>query len=121
MNPFLSIKGRVVLCISFIPIMAITLVYYFTARSSFKRQVLDQLKAVAESKRLHVRTFMETKKARTADFSSDGFIRNNLETIIRENTLTQRRTGNLNILVIEFTRQISTYCTNTTKNTPYSW
>lgn len=99
MNPFLSIKGKLLtltFCISFIPITVITTVYYFNARSSLKRQVLDQLKAVAESKRLHVRTFMEIKKVRTVDFSSDGFIRNNLAAIIRGNTLTRRRTVHLN-------------------------
>lgn len=104
MNPFLSIKGKLLIvtfCISFIPITAITMAYYFAVRSTLKCQVLDQLKAVAESKRLHVRTFMEIKKVRTVDFSSDGFIRNTLETIVRGNTLTQRRTIHLNKYLCE--------------------
>lgn len=98
MNPFLSIKGRLfvlILCISFIPITAISTVYYFTARRTLRQQVFEQLKAVAVLKRLHVRTFMEIKKARTVDFSSDGYIRKSLETIIRENTLRENCTSNL--------------------------
>ena len=86
MNPFLSFKGRLLiltLSISLIPIAVITTIYYLNAGGALKYQILDQLRAVAESKRLHVRSFMETKKVRTVDFSSDGFIRNRLERVVR--------------------------------------
>lgn len=99
MNPFLSIRDRLLvltLCSSFIPITVISVVYYLTASRTLGHQVFEQLKAVAESKRLHVRTFMEIKKVRTVDFSSDGFIRNSLETIIRGNTVRQNCAVQLN-------------------------
>ncbi len=84
-NPFLSFKGRlltVTLCITLVPMAAIATIYCFQARDALKHQILEQLKAVAESKRLHVRSFMEAKRGRTADFSSDGFIRNKLERVV---------------------------------------
>lgn len=47
-----------------------------------EKQILQDLKAVAESKKIHIISFIEAKKCRSIDFSSDGFIRDNLETII---------------------------------------
>ncbi|MFQ5862826.1 MAG: HAMP domain-containing protein, partial [Candidatus Brocadiales bacterium] len=84
MNLFRSIKGRLILfslCISLIPTAVITTIYYLNARSTVKKQTLDWLTAVAESRRLHLLTFMKAKKGRALDFSSDGFIRDSLETI----------------------------------------
>ncbi len=99
MNPFLSIKNKLFvlsLCSSLIPIAVISGVYYLTVSRTLKYQTFEQLKAVAASTRHHVRTFMETKKIRTADFSSDGYIRNSLETIIRGNVVKQRYSVKLN-------------------------
>uniref|UniRef100_UPI0040274D7D sensor histidine kinase n=1 Tax=Candidatus Avalokitesvara rifleensis TaxID=3367620 RepID=UPI0040274D7D len=42
---------------------------------------MDWLTAVAESKKAHVLEFLEAKKGRAIDFSSDGFIRDSLEKI----------------------------------------
>ncbi len=84
MRPLSSIRARLIifgLCISLIPISAITTVYYLNARRVIKRQTLDALTAVAESRGLHLREFMENRKNRTMDFSSDGFIRESLENI----------------------------------------
>ncbi|KKO20114.1 MAG: PAS domain-containing protein [Candidatus Brocadia sp.] len=99
MNPLASIRGKLLvltLCISSLPIATISTIYYLTAKHTLRRQVLEQLKAVAASKRLHIQAFMEIKKMRTADFSSDGFIQNSLETIIRKNAGRGSRAGNLN-------------------------
>ena len=43
---------------------------------------LNALTAIAESKRLHVQNLMELLKARTADFSTDWFMRNSFEKIV---------------------------------------
>ncbi len=80
-NPFLSIKGRLLifgLCISLIPIAIITTIYYLNAKKALKRQILQDMTAVAESRKAHVLEFMEGRKARAIDFASDGFIRDSL-------------------------------------------
>ncbi|MGR3292378.1 MAG: sensor histidine kinase [Candidatus Scalindua sp.] len=80
----MSIKTKLLifaLCISLIPISIITTLYYFNARSTIERQTLDWLTAVAESKKVHTLSFLDSKKGRVVDFSSDGFIRDNLEMI----------------------------------------
>jgi two-component sensor histidine kinase len=69
------------LCISLIPISIITTVYYLNARSALKEQILKDFHAIAESKKIHIISLIQSKKGRTVDFSSDGFIRDSLETI----------------------------------------
>ncbi|MCQ4574234.1 MAG: sensor histidine kinase [Candidatus Brocadiales bacterium] len=89
-NPLRSIKGRLLifgLCISLIPIAIITTIYYLSARSVVKKQTLDWLTAVAESKEVHVLEFMNGRKGRATDFASDRFIRNSLEKINRGESL----------------------------------
>ncbi|MCF6153811.1 MAG: HAMP domain-containing protein [Candidatus Brocadia sp.] len=98
-NLFPSFKGRLLtltLCISLIPIAAITMVYCFHAKGALKHQILEQMKAVAESKRLHIRSFMETKKGRTIDFSSDRFIRDRIERVVRGGVLKRDAVIDLN-------------------------
>lgn len=84
MTAFQSVKGKLItfsLCVTIIPIALIATTYYLKSREVIKKQTLDGLTAVAESRRLHVLEFMEGRKGRTVDFSSDGFIRDSLETI----------------------------------------
>lgn len=86
MRPFRSLKSKLLLfslCISLIPIAIITAVYYFNARSILLRHQLDELTAIAESKRLHILEFLERKKVEVISFGSDGFVRDCLETIKR--------------------------------------
>ncbi|MFQ5861658.1 MAG: HD domain-containing phosphohydrolase [Candidatus Brocadiales bacterium] len=84
MNAVRSIRGRLLifgLCISLIPIAAITTIGYFHARSTIKRQTMEKLRAVAESRELHVLSFLAAEKNQAMAFSSDGFIRDSLERI----------------------------------------
>ena len=67
--------------ISLIPISIITTLYYFNARRTVEQQTLSWLTAVAESKKTHTLSFLDSKKGRVVDFSSDGFIRDRLEKI----------------------------------------
>ncbi|MCF6157986.1 MAG: HAMP domain-containing protein [wastewater metagenome] len=96
---FLSIKGKLLIfafCISLIPIITITTLYYFSARSNLEREILEKLKAVAESKRLHIRSLMEAGATRVKNFSSDGYIRKRFELITREKTPRRRTVEHLN-------------------------
>ncbi|MDN3512835.1 MAG: PAS domain-containing protein [Candidatus Brocadia sp.] len=99
MDLFLSFKKRLLLftlSISLIPIAAITTIYYFNARNTIRYQILEQLRAVAESKRLHIRSFMETKKVRTIDFSADGYIKDMLKKTLRGEARKQDAVMSLN-------------------------
>jgi signal transduction histidine kinase len=79
-----TIKSKLIifaLCISLIPILVITTIFYLNARSTLKNQILRELTAIAESKKIHTLSIMREKSGRTIDFSSDGFIRDSLDTI----------------------------------------
>lgn len=85
-NVFRSIKGKLIffsLCISLIPIAVITTTYYFNARRILTRHELDEMASIVESKKRHVLSFLESRSGRVIDFSSDGFIKDSLETIAR--------------------------------------
>ncbi len=89
-KPFTSIRAKLLifgLCISLIPIAIISTIDYFNARSIVKKQTLDLLTAVAESREIHVLEFMNGRKGRATDFASDGFIRDSLEKINRGESL----------------------------------
>ncbi|MFQ5686953.1 MAG: ATP-binding protein [Candidatus Scalindua sp.] len=94
-----TIKSKLILftlCISLIPISVIVSVYYFSARKVLKQQINEKMIAIAESKKLHVDTFLKAIESRAVDFSSDGFIRSNLGTINREGFLKKLSVINLN-------------------------
>ena len=74
------------LSISLIPISIITTVYYLNVKSTLKHHVMDEMTAIAESKKLHLLSFIDAKKGRAIDFSSDGFLRNSLESIVSRGT-----------------------------------
>ena len=80
----MSIKTKLLifaLSISMIPISIITTVNYINTRSTLEYHAMNKMSAIAESKKLHLLSFIDAKKGRTIDFSSDGFIRDSLETI----------------------------------------
>ncbi len=83
---FRSLKFKLLifaLCISLIPITVISTIYYFNAQNSLKANTMSWLGAIAKSKKRRAIEFLESKKIRTIDFSSDGFIRECLEVINR--------------------------------------
>ncbi|MGR3302466.1 MAG: sensor histidine kinase [Candidatus Scalindua sp.] len=99
MKSFWSIKNKLLvfaLSISLVPIFVITPVYYLSARKALKQQISEKMIAVAESKKLHVETFLNAIEARATDFSSDGFIRDSLNIINRKGLLKQDAVINLN-------------------------
>lgn len=85
-NVFQSIKRKLIffsLCISLIPIAIITTTYYFNAKRILTCHELDEMASIVESKKRHVLSFLEARIGRVIDFSSDGFIKDRLETIAR--------------------------------------
>ncbi len=80
----MSIKTKLIifaLSISLVPISIITTLYYFNVRSTIEQQELSSLTAVAELKKAHTLSLLDSKKGRVVDFSSDGLIRDIMETI----------------------------------------
>ncbi|MCQ4575373.1 MAG: hypothetical protein NOU37_09035, partial [Candidatus Brocadiales bacterium] len=69
------------LCISLIPITIITSLGYFHARSTIRKETLEWMTSVAASRKISAVSVVDAKRARTVDFSSDGFIRDSLEEI----------------------------------------
>jgi diguanylate cyclase (GGDEF)-like protein/PAS domain S-box-containing protein len=97
MGIFYSLKAKLLvfgLSISLIPLAITTTLSYLNARNAMQRQIMQDLTAVAEFKKAHVLEFLEAKKGRVIDFSSDGFIRDSLEHInsgiinLRQDTIT---------------------------------
>lgn len=90
MKFFFSIKTKLLifgLCISLIPILVITLVFYISAKNVLEENSLKWMKEIAESRRTEIITFLDAKKERTQDFSSDGFIRDHLQKITNADSL----------------------------------
>ena len=111
MKSFLSFKGRLLvfaLCISLMPIAIITTVYYFYSRSGLRDRVMDHMKSVAEAKEQHVLSFMEKMKGCTVDFSTDGFIIERLDAIIRGKAAKQQEVMSLNKHLLENKLRLST-------------
>lgn len=99
MNQFLSMKCRLLtfaLCISLIPIALTTTIYYLHARSAIQYRILEDLRAIAESREQHLLSFMERIEIHAADFSTDGFIRRCFETILRSGSSQQDAVIRLN-------------------------
>ena len=88
----ISIKSKLLLfslCISLIPIIILTAIYYRNTRNTLKKHTLNNLAAMAALKKNHVLSFMEAKKERTLDFSSDGLIKRSLEIIKRTGSISE--------------------------------
>ncbi len=62
-----------------VPSFFIGLVSYVKARNLLKKDALERLSLIAASKEYELLNFLNDKKEKAADFSSDGFIRDQLE------------------------------------------
>ena len=92
MKTFWSIKRKLLifaLCISLIPILVITTLFYLSARGSLEKQINQKMIVVAESKALHIEAFLKTISGRAIDFCSDGYIRDKLDIINQKVLLEQ--------------------------------
>ncbi|HHT9135336.1 MAG TPA: HD domain-containing phosphohydrolase [Candidatus Avalokitesvara rifleensis] len=73
MKPLYSLRARLLifgLCISLIPIAIITTIYYLNARNTLKKQTMNWMKAVAESRKMHLLEFLEGEKRTVAALSA---------------------------------------------------
>ena len=80
----------------------ITVIHYLHAKNTLQQYILEKLRAVAQSKKMHILCFVETKKIRTADFSTDGFIRTKLDQCVRNEKYNQ-------YAAIQLNKYLSTY------------
>ncbi len=70
--------------------------YYLHIYKTVKENIFDQLEIAADESLKHVRVFLDGKRGRIIDFSSDGFIRDCTEEIIRRDDRAQQCTDKLN-------------------------
>lgn len=108
-RPFLSFKSKLLLfslCISLIPILTITTIHYFSSRDTLKSQIFDKLRAIAESKKMDIKHTMEGMRIRTVDFSTDGYIRDKLERIIRKMSPLKMQATRLNNYLTKYKLQL---------------
>lgn len=78
-------KAFIGIIITLIPILITFVLVYRQNRVSLKNRTLDTLTIIAEAYEGQVYQFLEMAKRRTQDFSSDGFIRTQLQKIIHGN------------------------------------
>lgn len=74
------------LAIAVIPLIFISTLNFYNARTALVNATLNGLKLAADAKKAEVLEYLSGKKGRTLDFASDGFIRDQTEFIIRANT-----------------------------------
>ncbi len=94
-----SIRNKLIVfscAISLVPLVLVMLVFYQVSRKTLTKNTLNELAAIAESKRLHFNCFLAAKRDRVVDFSSDGFIRTRLDQMNREKTKKERTVASLN-------------------------
>ena len=99
-----SIRNKLIVfscCVSLIPLVLVMMVCYQISRKTLTKNTLNELAAIAESKRLHFNCFMAAKRDRAVDFSSDGFIRTCLDQMNREKTKKGRIGASLNRHLLE--------------------
>src|SRR3989337_1839092 len=86
----LSLKEKAVIGIvaTLVPILITFVLVYSKNRVYLKNNVLDTLTIITEAYEGQVYQFLEMAKRRTEDFASDGFIRAQLQKVIRGNLST---------------------------------
>ena len=66
------------LAVSLIPLVIIGFSGINTSQASLEKHIENHLQTAVKARAKHIETFLELKKARIIDFSSDGFIKNSL-------------------------------------------
>jgi len=78
----MTIKTKLIitfLTIAAIPMLLIGALGFINAKDSLEASALENLNSIAEGKEAQILEFLSSKKERTKDFASDGFIQDNLE------------------------------------------
>jgi PAS domain S-box-containing protein len=71
------------LIIALIPLAVLGYLSYASAKQALQEQALSDLAVIAEAKEGHMHSFIDGIRGRAVDFSSDGFIRDSLESLSR--------------------------------------
>ena len=83
---FKSIRFKFIfwfLVISLVPLLIVGIVAYFYGGNIVTKKIFDHLVAINDSRKEHIKTFINAKKGRIIDFSSDGFIRDTSKEIVK--------------------------------------
>ncbi len=79
----IRVKSLLWFLLPFILIATVTATFwYFYTHKTVKKNIFDQLEIAADELKKHVNIFLEGKRGRIIDFSSDGFVRDCTEEII---------------------------------------
>lgn len=81
---FHSIKTRLlafILCVSLASIAEVTVVDYLNFRHTLKKQATEWMSEIITARKGHIQSILNMIKAKTADFSNDGYIRRYIELI----------------------------------------
>jgi len=68
--------------IAAIPALFVGILSFTNAESIIRQQALENLNSIAEGKEAQILEFFASKKSRSEDFASDGFIRSSLEQLL---------------------------------------
>ncbi len=90
-----NIFFRLVLPIIIIGVITVGTIYYFVSKT-VKQNIFDQLETAANSLQENVHSFLQEKRTRTIDFSSDGFIRECTKIITEKKSERENYTTDLN-------------------------
>lgn len=83
-----SIKYKFILIflvVSVLPVIAISVLFFQQTKKNIQKQTIQLLTLAADNAEGNIFTFFERQKVRTQDWSSDGHIRSEVETIIKTN------------------------------------
>lgn len=106
---FKSIRSKLLffcLSLSLIPIAVITVIFSVKSYTALKKHHVGELSLIAESKMTHLHTALQGKKGRTVDFSSDGFIKDTLEKLNKDNCNRERLVKALNQHLVKHKRPL---------------
>src|SRR3989338_695996 len=71
------------MAIAIIPMLLVSALSFYGAQKSLREASLNDLRALASAKKIAVLEYLSGKKGRTIDFASDGFIRDQAESIVK--------------------------------------
>ncbi|HJW86624.1 MAG TPA: cache domain-containing protein, partial [Candidatus Brocadiaceae bacterium] len=107
-----SIRNKLIVfscSISLIPLVLVMMMCYQISRKTLTKNTLNELAAIAESKRMHFNCFMAARRDRVVDFSSDGFIRTRLDQMNREGVKKERTGASLNRHLLEHKKPLDSH------------
>jgi len=71
------------MAIAIIPMLLVSALSFYGAQKSLREASLNDLRVLASAKKIAVLEYLSGKKGRTIDFASDGFIRDQAESIVK--------------------------------------